>query len=229
MTAPFVNPPQVPPAPQTAPQPAAWPAGTLTCRCCGSVPAIKGTLHGHQGFLIFMRLLTQRGPFCRSCGIAVCRDMSAKTLWQGWWGILSMVITPVVLIGNLITRVRLGRLAEPVPGAPGTPATPGKPVFRRAAAFGLVIPVAIALAIGWSISTDPSYADVGDCVSATGTDTDPSVSVVDCGDATATYVVVGKVEDTTDDARCEQFSGAVAAYTEERDSQKFLLCLGQNR
>ncbi|MET7965673.1 hypothetical protein [Micromonospora sp. NPDC005305] len=225
MTAPFANPPQVPPAPQ----PAAWPGATLTCRCCGSVPAIKGTLHGHQGFLLLMRTLTQRGPFCRSCGIALCRDLSAKTLWQGWWGPISMIITPLLLIGNLVTRVRLGRLGEPVPGAPGTPATPGKPVFRRAAVLGLGIPVAIAFAVGWSISTDPSYADVGACVSASGLSTDPFVNVVDCGDQSAAYVVLGKIEDTTDDAQCERFSGAVAAYTQRDGSQELVLCLGANR
>ncbi|MFG2054053.1 hypothetical protein ACGFI9_08455 [Micromonospora sp. NPDC048930] len=225
MTAPFTNPPPVPQAP---PAPAGPAATTLTCRFCGSVPAIKASLHGHQGFIIFMRVLTQHGPFCRSCGIAVCRDMSAKTLWQGWWGFLSMIITPLVLLGNLITRVRLGRLGEPVPGAPGTPAVPGKPVFKRAAALGLLAPVVIASAIAWGISSDPAYAEVGDCVSATGTSTDPDVSVVDCGDASAGYVVIGKVEDTTDDGQCERFAGAVASYTEQRESRKLLLCLGEN-
>ncbi|MFR9776050.1 hypothetical protein ACL02O_08315 [Micromonospora sp. MS34] len=224
MTTPFTNPAPVAQAP-AAPGP---PGPALTCRFCGSFPAIKATLHGHQGFIVFMRLLTQHGPFCRSCGIAVCRDMTANTLWQGWWGFLSMIITPVVLLGNLITRVRLGRLGEPVPGAPGTPAAPGRPVFKRAAALGLVAPVVIASVVAWGISTDPSYAEVGECVSAQGTGTDPDVSVVDCGDPAADYIVVGKVEDGTDDARCEQFPGTVASYTEQRDSRQLLLCLGEN-
>ncbi|MFG3688008.1 hypothetical protein [Micromonospora sp. NPDC047740] len=225
MTAPFPHQPQVPPAPQPAAAPSVAP---LTCRFCGSIPAIKATLHGHQGFLIFMRVLTQHGPFCRACGIATCRDMSAKTLWQGWWGFLSMIITPLVLIGNLITRVRLGRLGEPVPGAPGVPAVPGKPVLQRAAAFGLVVPVVIAFALGWAISSDPAYAEVGACVSAEGTSTNPDVTVVDCGDPAAAYVILGKVEDTTDEAKCEQFASTVASYTEEQNSRKLLLCLGQN-
>ncbi|MFI7426139.1 hypothetical protein ACIBPB_04065 [Micromonospora sp. NPDC049836] len=225
MTAPFTNPAPVPHAPQAP----AGPAPTVrTCRFCGSVPAIKASLHGHQGFIIFMRVLTQHGPFCRSCGIAICREMSARTLWQGWWGFLSLIITPLVLLGNLVTRIRLGRLGEPVPGAPGTPAAPGKPVLRRAAALGLVVPVAIAGVVAWSISTDPSYAEVGDCVSAEGPNTSPEVSVVDCGDRTAAYVVVGTVEDSTDNARCAQFPGTVASYSEQRDSRELLLCLGEN-
>ncbi|MFE9691659.1 hypothetical protein [Micromonospora sp. NPDC005806] len=154
--------------------------------------------------------------------------MSAKTLWQGWWGFLSMIITPLVLIGNLVTRVRLGRLGEPVPGAPGTPAAPGKPLFKRAAALGLVAPVVIVSAIAWGVSSDPAYAEVGDCVRAEGTSTNPDVSVVDCGDQAASYLVIGKVEDTTDDARCAQFPGTVASYTEQRKSRELLLCLGEN-
>ncbi|MER7439900.1 LppU/SCO3897 family protein [Micromonospora avicenniae] len=192
------------------------------------MPAIKGTLHGHQGFLIFMRMLTRYGPFCRSCGIAACRDMSAKTLWQGWWGLLSLIITPGVLIGNLITRIRLGRLAEPIPGAPGVPAVPGRPVLRRAAALGLVIPVVVAAVIVWGVGRDPAYADVGSCVSVEGTENDPDVTVVDCGASDAMYVIVGKVEDTTDSAECVKFPGTVASYTEQQESRKLLLCLAEN-
>lgn len=225
MTTPFTDPAQVPYAP---PAPAGPVPTILTCRFCGSYPAIKGSLHGHQGFIVLMRVLTQHGPFCRSCGIAICRDMSAKTLWQGWWGFFSMIITPLVLLGNLITRIRLGRLGEPVPGAPGLPAVPGRPVFQRAAALGLVVPVAIAGVVAWGISTDPAYAEVGDCVRAEGTGAEADVTVVDCGDPAAAYVVVGKVEDSADDARCAQFPGTVASYTEQRKSQELLLCLGEN-
>ncbi|MFG3697902.1 hypothetical protein ACGF5C_08265 [Micromonospora sp. NPDC047620] len=224
MTAPFPHAPHVPHAAQ---QPAR-PGAALACRFCGSVPAVKATLHGHQGFLIFMRVLTQHGPYCKSCGIAACREMSAKTIWQGWWSFLSVFIAPAVLLGNLVTRVRLSRLGEPIPGAPGIPAVPGKPVFKRAAAFGLVVPVLMAFGIGWAISRDPAFADVGACVRAEGTSTDPDVSVVDCGDPAATYVIIGKVEDTTDDAECARFPGTVASYTEERESRKLLLCLGEN-
>lgn len=78
-----------------------------------------------------------------------------------------------------------------------------------------------------SISTDPSYAEVGDCVSAEGPHTNPTVSVVDCDDRTAAYVVVGTVEDSTDSARCAQFPGTVASYSEKRDSHELLLCLGE--
>ncbi|SBT50771.1 LppU/SCO3897 family protein [Micromonospora auratinigra] len=222
MTTPIAD----PPPPAAAPAPV---VDTLTCRYCGSAPAIKATLRGHQGFVLVWRMLSRRGPFCRSCGIAVCRDMTADTLYQGWWGAASMILTPLVLLGNLVTRVRLGRLAEPHPGAPGTPAVPGRPVFRRAAALGLLVPVALVAVVRWSIADDPAYAAVGDCVKVTDLVTRSSVSVVDCGDPAAGYVVVGRVDDATGDAACARFSGVVASYTERQRSDRYLLCLGPNR
>lgn len=155
--------------------------------------------------------------------------MTAATLYQGWWGAASMILTPLVLLGNLVTRVRLGRLGEPQPGAPGTPAVPGKPVFRRVAAFGLLVPVALVAVIGWSIADDPAYAAVGDCVKVTDLVTSTSVSVVDCGDPAAGYAIVGRVDGATSDAPCARFSGVVASYTERQRSDRYLLCLGANR
>jgi len=106
---------------------------------------------------------------------------------------------------------------------------PGKPVFRRVAAVGLLVPVALVAGIGWSIADDPAYAAVGDCVKVTDLVTHTSVSVVDCGDPAAGYVIVGRFEDATNDAPCARFSGIVASYTERQRSDRYLLCLGANR
>ncbi|HEX5596292.1 MAG TPA: hypothetical protein VFX61_09790 [Micromonosporaceae bacterium] len=161
------------------------------------------------------------------CGIAVCRDLSAKTLWQGWWGPLSLLITPVLLVVNLVTRIRLGRLAAPAPGAPGTPAAPGKPLFKRAAVLGLAGPVLIAAAIGWSLSRDIAFADVGTCIQIEGIGSNAKATVVDCADRRAEYVIVGKFDDTADKSRCEKFPESVASYTKPSKSSSMLLCLGE--
>lgn len=67
-------------------------------------------MRGHQGFLIAMRFLKQKGPFCRTCGIATVRDMSAKSLWQGWLTLVSVIVNPLTLLWNLSVWVRLRRL-----------------------------------------------------------------------------------------------------------------------
>ena len=54
-----------------------------TCRFCGAAPAIETTVRGHQGFLIAMRFLKQKGPFCRTCGIATVRRVRRRRTGRG--------------------------------------------------------------------------------------------------------------------------------------------------
>jgi hypothetical protein len=222
--------------PQHAQQFQQFPQGLPTgpfCRFCGSAPAVEATIRGHQGFLVIMKFLKLQGPFCRTCGIAAHRDMTTKSLWQGWWGIASMIINPITMLINLPQRAKINKLAEPIPGAPGQPMNPGKPVFQRPAILGLLLPVIVALVFGFAIQSDPEYASVGECVynrhttTAAGVeDKHPDVVVLDCSDPKAEAKIVGKVEDTTDGKACDQFSAADGYYYEQRGSQKFMLCLG---
>lgn len=105
----------VPPR-QSAPY-GSYPTGPC-CRFCGSTPAVNVTVRGHQGFLVMMRFLSLPGPFCRSCGEAAVRRMNLKSLWQGWWGLASLVINPVTMLVNLATLSRIRKLPAPVPPAP---------------------------------------------------------------------------------------------------------------
>ncbi|MFJ2776996.1 MULTISPECIES: hypothetical protein [unclassified Kitasatospora] len=218
---------------------AAGPAGypgygeaALSCRFCGSVPAVEATIRGHQGFLVIMRFLKLQGPFCRSCGIAAHRSMTAKSLWQGWWGIASLLINPATMLLNLPQRAKINKLAPPLPGAPGQPMNPGKPLFQRVAVLGLLVPLLVIGAIVYNVQSDPSFASVGDCVHnknaiVTGvTDNHPDVVVLSCSDPDADARIVGKVKDSSNgETACRQFSDADGYYTEEQGSDQFTLCL----
>lgn len=197
----------------------------LQCRFCGSVPAVQATVRGHQGLLILMRFLKLQGPFCRSCGIATYRDMTAKSLWQGWWGIASAIVNPIIMLMNLPVRAKFGKLPAPVPGAPGQPMNPGKPMFRRPAILGLLLPVAVIAAIVVAAQGDPEYASVGECIKNEGTAGAPDVKLVDCGSPDAAYKIIGKLDNSANSDECEQFPGYTVAYTEERGSSKYTLCL----
>src|SRR5215471_12976934 len=128
------NPPRFAPHDQPASahfQPAApYPVpGYQQCRFCGSVPAAAVTYRAHRGMILIMQFRRIDGPFCRDCGLAMFRRMTQDTLLQGWWGPLSMFITPVVLLINLLLRGSVARLEEPRPAPYGPsqrPMDPGK-------------------------------------------------------------------------------------------------------
>lgn len=153
--APPVHPQPYAPQQYAVPQPA---GGVVACRMCGSVPAAQATFRGHQGFLIVMRFLSQQGPFCRDCGLATFRSMTARTLIQGWYGWLSLLITPVTVLINLARRGRVAGLAAPGPhpyGPSRRPMDPGARLLQRPTAIiGLVIGLVLISLIVFAISRD---------------------------------------------------------------------------
>ncbi len=121
--------------------------GGPTCRFCGGFPAAMVTFHGHRGMILVMQFLKTRGPFCHTCGTAVMRDMSAKTMVRGWWGYSSWLFSGIALVRNAVAynKVKVLPPAAPAPGA--TQLVPGAPVFRRPEMIGLVIPALVLLVV----------------------------------------------------------------------------------
>jgi hypothetical protein len=121
------------------------------CRLCGCVPAADVTFRGHRGMLVLMQFLHMRGPFCRDCGLATFRDMTAKTLIQGWYGYASSVITPITVLINLARRGKVASLPPPRPPAQGPhrrPLDPGPALFARPiAVLGLFVPVLLVMLV----------------------------------------------------------------------------------
>ncbi|MFI1091750.1 hypothetical protein [Streptomyces sp. NPDC020917] len=218
------NPFAQPPAgqPQYGQQGAPLGAGG-TCTFCGGYPAVRATVRGHQGFLVMMRFLKLPGNFCRSCGMATYRDMTTKTLYQGWWGIASFIVTPITVVMNLITRGKFSKLPQPT-GSVQPPRDPGKPIYQRAGALGALVPLGVIVAIVVAASLpdhSASSASPGDCVSVTGGEYNPDVKVVDCTSTDARYTVVKKVSGNHNGDACSE------AYSEydESGSDDFALCL----
>ncbi|MYX28252.1 hypothetical protein GTY75_16645 [Streptomyces sp. SID8381] len=147
--------PQAPgPYPYGAPAPQGYggaaPAGgpVMGCQVCGAAPAAQVTVRGHQGMVVIMRFLRRQGTLCRTCALATFRDMQAATLVQGWWGPLSVVITPITLLINLGALSTIRRLPEPVAPGPRPPLDPGKPVFKRPEGILALVPLGLfALAV----------------------------------------------------------------------------------
>jgi hypothetical protein len=131
--------------PEFAPPPVPDPGGV--CRGCGSAPAAMVTFRGHQGFLVMMRYLSRKGPFCRDCGLATFRSMTVSTMWAGWWGLFSLFINTFVLGWNLIRSREIAALAAPQPTAYSQgrqPLDPGAPILGRVSGiFGALLTVAV--------------------------------------------------------------------------------------
>ncbi|WP_411135437.1 hypothetical protein [Streptomyces sp. C10] len=193
------------PYPHPHPQPYAADPG---CQFCGARPAVQATVRGHQGILVLMRFLSRRGMFCRSCGLATYREMSAKTLWQGWWSPLSVAVTPITLLLNLGPRGRFRKLAAPAGGF-GPSLDPGRSLLRRPEALLFLVPMAlVVLAVptlfvlgafveGAGLGKAPTLA-VGDCVRNEGDWQDQDLEIVDCGAADAEYKVTRRLNTSKD-------------------------------
>lgn len=120
------------------------------CLVCGVSPVDAVTIRAHQGLLLVMRWSTAEGLFCGICGIALVRTMTTRTLWQGWWGVGSLLFgAPFALMANLRAYRRLRRLQPAVPVSGARQLALGKPVLRRPPAYVALIPLTWAL---WLIS-----------------------------------------------------------------------------
>jgi hypothetical protein len=103
-----------------------------------------------------MRFEKLDGPFCRTCGRAVVRQMTSRTLALGWWSPLSLVaVYPFTLVWNLIAHRKISRLPASMP-TPGRRSLPeGEPVHRRPVAYVALLPAAWAV---WAITGLIMYA-----------------------------------------------------------------------
>ena len=123
----------------------------VSCRMCGSVPAAPVTFRGHRGLFVMMQFLSEEGPFCRDCGMASFRNMTSRTLVQGWWGYGSFIITPITVLINLFKRGKVANLAPPQPNPYGPSRAPmdsGPRLLQRPMAIlGLLIPIALVLMV----------------------------------------------------------------------------------
>jgi hypothetical protein len=126
--------------------------------------------------IILARFGTSRGPFCRDCGVANFRLLTANTLVLGWWGVISVMATPITLLINVARRRTVARLGPPqrVPGAYAllpAPLNPGKPLFAQPKTWAALL-AALAIFALVAVSTFDSvqqerFQRVGGCTSGT--------------------------------------------------------------
>ena len=200
------------------------PVSESTCRICSSEPAAQVTFRQHTGMLLLMRFGRFEGPFCRDCGLFVFRKATAHTLLAGWWGWLSFFITPVVIVINLVRRRAVAGLTAPVPRLDNRrPSDPGRPLYRRFAIAGVLVPLLVIGAIvAAAASSQPTRGPVGMCVQSGGTGT--GVRLVDCGKPH--QGVVTQVVDRSADCPVESI-GVLTGHNSDGSEDSTKLCVGQ--
>ncbi|MGE7386130.1 hypothetical protein ACQKM2_11720 [Streptomyces sp. NPDC004126] len=127
------------------------------CRQCGAAETANFAVRAHVGVLILMRFHTLNGPFCRRCARSLIRTMTTKTLCQGWWSPISLVIfTPFTLLWNLFAAMKYAGLPEPTPAPGRQPLEEGPPVHARPLAYVAIIPLLWATWVAVNIFLDVS-------------------------------------------------------------------------
>jgi hypothetical protein len=84
------------------------------CEVCGTRPARRRvTYRQNIGMLVLRWAKTVQGDMCSSCIHRCFWECSLITLLVGWIGVLSLVIAPIFLVGNLLNYI--GILGEESP------------------------------------------------------------------------------------------------------------------
>jgi hypothetical protein len=103
------------------------------CGVCNAAPAMRVVLQGFIGLVLFLHVKSYKGLICRRCGIAMGRDLNARSMLYGWWSIMGPIAVPIAVLANTIRMRALRRLDEPHGAAVGAsiPLTIGRPAWQR--------------------------------------------------------------------------------------------------
>lgn len=104
------------------------------CQACGvEAPTRSVQFHKHTGMLIMMQHGHIGGKFCKKC---IGKYFGQYTLWTalaGWWGVISCIVTPFVLLWN--TGLFLTTLGLPAPTSGAGPPQLTQEVVDRLAPY----------------------------------------------------------------------------------------------
>jgi hypothetical protein len=91
----------------------------LTCQVCGSdAPTEPVSLNRNIGLLLFRLHESTQGNLCRRCIEEIFQRYTLVNLTLGWWGVVSIFLTPVFLISNWL-EYRRGRHLPLIPAGAG--------------------------------------------------------------------------------------------------------------
>jgi hypothetical protein len=117
----------------------------MSCKSCGiDGPTKDVKFYQNIGMLVTRQWAKVEGELCRPCIGRYFRSYTLTTLFLGWWGVVSFVVTPFILINNVFQYFRASQLEEPGIGAMNTPFVSDHPFvgsgsFKFKVIYGTII------------------------------------------------------------------------------------------
>lgn len=72
-----------------------------TCEICSVYgPVMHASYHQNTGMLVMRRHRQAHGSFCRNCHRRLYARLTGHTALLGWWGMISLVLTPLFILNN---------------------------------------------------------------------------------------------------------------------------------
>jgi hypothetical protein len=90
----------------------------MRCASCGlEAPTKDVTLYQNIGMLMLRRSATVKGSLCKPCIDSYFWNYTLVNLTLGWWGLISLVLTPIFIVNNLVQFIGSRSLGEIYTGA----------------------------------------------------------------------------------------------------------------
>jgi len=92
------------------------PLGVTRCQRCGSMrQTAQVSFHRNVGMLFIRRHYKLEGSLCKSCIRKHFGEFMLKNLLFGWWGTISLIVTPIYTIQNVASYVSAMHALRGVP------------------------------------------------------------------------------------------------------------------
>lgn len=110
------------------------------CEICGHLPAVWIDIRALTALVILHSTDRYAATLCKHCGTAIWRDVQARTLTLGWWGVPALFVNLAVLVNNRGYGVALRELAPPTTRVTGSPAPMSAPMALTKPVAARVLP-----------------------------------------------------------------------------------------
>lgn len=88
-------------------------APSLDCSVCQRGPARVFSIRRHVGMVLLQRFVKLRVPLCRDHALEITKAYLGKTLWQGWWGYISVFVNVFVVVADLVVLAQARGMEPP--------------------------------------------------------------------------------------------------------------------